>query len=182
MPLLQCLALQFDGRGSTHRGRAFEQPLRRRMGYVEVDDQAAAISWLANRARLSDPSRVGIHGWSYGGYLTLRCMTAASHSRFRAGVAGAPVTDWRLYDTCYTERYMGNPATRDAAADGSADYTSSAVDPAAAVHSHADSGRPWMVIHGDLDENVLFEHSRRLVDAGLGSHVVSVPGERHAIR
>lgn len=72
------------------------------MGSVEVADQAAGIAWLA-RAGITDTARVGIQGWSYGGYMTLMCLAHAPEV-FRAGVAGAPVTDWKFYDTAYTER------------------------------------------------------------------------------
>lgn len=179
------LVAMFDGRGSSNRGRAFDRTLRRAMGTVEVDDQAAGTAWLAARG-LADASNVGIHGWSYGGYLTLRCM-ASSHPCFKVGVAGAPVTTWRLYDTCYTERYMAHPgpasADYDAAAVVLPDKTAApAAGDAAVAALPALSTRPWQVIHGDLDENVLFEHSEQLIKAGYGDRVLSVPGERHAIR
>ncbi|RYG55279.1 hypothetical protein EON66_05665 [archaeon] len=92
----------FDGRGSARRGTAFEQHLFHRFGTVEVADQLAGVQWLV-ACGLTDPERLGVHGWSYGGYMTLRLLSTPG-SPFVAGVAGAPVVDWTLYDTCYTER------------------------------------------------------------------------------
>src|SRR5690606_18832531 len=103
-----CVAV-VDNRGSTDRGLAFEAPLRHRLGDVEVDDQVALARALVDEGT-SDPDRVGIYGWSYGGYLSLLCL-ARRPDVFRAACAGAPVTAWDGYDTHYTERYMGTPAS-----------------------------------------------------------------------
>ena len=101
---------KMDNRGSSRRGLAFEAALNRDMGSVEVRDQVDGVAFVAKRWPEVDASRVGVTGGSYGGYMTLRCLTEAPDV-FKAGVAVAPVTDWDGYDTGYTERYMGTPAS-----------------------------------------------------------------------
>src|SRR5262249_1154264 len=100
---------KMDNRGSARRGHTFEAALDRHMGTIEVHDQADGGAFAAASWPEIDLGRVGITGGSYGGYMTLRCLTEAPDT-FRAGVAIAPVTAWEGYDTCYTERYMGTPA------------------------------------------------------------------------
>lgn len=162
-----------DNRGTYNRGVAFEAPLLRRLGSVEVQDTAAAVWELARRA-LADPRRVGIMGWSYGGYMVLRCMLAEP-DLFRVGVAGAPVVDWALYDSAYTERYLGDPAIEAEA------YRTSGVTQAAAAFR----GR-LLLIHGVLDENVHLRHTARLVAAlnaaGRAHEVLLLLDERHGVR
>lgn len=96
-----------DGRGTGGRGTDFMFPVYRNLGYYETIDQIAGVRYLASQPWV-DADRIGIHGWSYGGYETLMCLSA-DNTPFRAGVAIAPVTDWRLYDTVYAERYMLTP-------------------------------------------------------------------------
>ncbi|PZC72428.1 hypothetical protein B5X24_HaOG211225 [Helicoverpa armigera] len=98
-----------DSRGSKHRGRAWEAAIKGKLGQIELDDQVEVLQWLAKETGCIDMERVAIHGWSYGGYLSLLAL-ATRPAVFRVCVAGAPVTCWRLYDTAYTERYMGSPA------------------------------------------------------------------------
>ena len=86
---------------------AFEGSIKHNMGDIEVRDQVDGVSWLIDRG-LADPDRVGVYGWSYGGYMALLCLSQAPDV-FKMGVAGAPVTHWDGYDTHYTERYMGTP-------------------------------------------------------------------------
>ena len=100
-----------DNRGTGNRGTAFDAVIYRNMGGYEVRDQVTGARWLMQKPFV-DAARIGIHGWSYGGYLTLLCMFKAPDI-FKAGIAVAPVVDWRLYDTHYTERYMGDPADGD---------------------------------------------------------------------
>merc|ERR1711957_613805 len=100
--------LKLDNRGSSRRGLAFEMPIRKRMGEVEVDDQVAGVKWAITR-KIADASRVAVSGWSYGGYMALKCLSDRPDV-FQSAVSGAPVTDWMLYDTAYTERYNGLPA------------------------------------------------------------------------
>src|SRR5437773_1052812 len=101
------VVLKVDNRGSARRGLAFEAPIARRFGQIEVRDQVEGVRWLETLG-FADVSRVGIYGWSYGGYMTLMALAMAP-DLFKAGVAGAPVTVWEGYDTAYTERYMGTP-------------------------------------------------------------------------
>ena len=96
-----------DNRGTGYRGVEFDAPLYRRLGHVEVADQLTGIEYLRSLPYV-DADRIGVFGWSYGGYMALMCMFQAPEV-FAAGVSGAPVTDWTLYDTHYTERFLGTP-------------------------------------------------------------------------
>ena len=96
-----------DNRGTSGRGHNFETPIYHHLGQAELADQLAGVAWLTKQPYV-DPARIGIWGWSYGGYLTCMAMLRGGGA-FKAGFAGAPVTDWRQYDTIYTERYMGTP-------------------------------------------------------------------------
>lgn len=160
-----------DNRGSAARGRAFAEVLAGRLGRVEVEDQLRGVEFLKSLPWV-DPERMGVFGWSYGGYMVLKMMVQAPEA-FRAGVAGAPVTDWRLYDTHYTERYLGRPQ------DNAAGYEASSVLPYAA----ALRGR-LLVMHGMADDNVLFTHSTRLIhrltELDKSFEVMPYPGARHA--
>jgi dipeptidyl-peptidase-4 len=166
------VVFQLDNRGSAFRGKQFESPIHRRLGEVEVADQVQGARWLGARSFV-DPARIGVWGWSYGGYLTLMLMFKAPDV-FRAGVSGAPVTDWRLYDTHYTERYLGHPA------ENAAGYEASSVLP----HAKNLRGR-LLMIHGMADDNVLFLHStklyRQLQELGLPFDVMVYPGEKHGL-
>ena len=143
---------QIDNRGSYHRGKAFEDRIYHAMGTVEVEDQASAARWLQKQPFV-DPKKIAISGWSYGGYMTLKMLESAPKGLYAAGVAGAPVTKWELYDTHYTERYLGNPAI-----DPKSYETSDAL--AGAVKINA----PLLLIHGMSDDNVVFENSSMLAD------------------
>ncbi len=166
------VVFQLDNRGSGFRGTAFQSPLHGRLGDVEVADQVQGARWLAAQSYV-DPSRMGVWGWSYGGYMTLMLMFR-SPELFRAGVAGAPVTDWRLYDTHYTERYLGRPQ------DNPAGYDASSVLPYA-----KDLAGSLLVMHGMADDNVLFLHStkllRKLQDLGKPFEVMVYPGAKHGL-
>jgi len=160
-----------DNRGAANRSVAFKTALDRRFGSVEVDDQLAGVRYLKSLPYV-DPQRIGVTGWSYGGYMTLMLMTAPD-SPFAAGVSGAPVTDFALYDTAYTERYMGTPA------DNPGGYRQADVLPRLAQL------RPGtlLIMHGMADDNVTFDHSTR-VFAALQSRAVPFeamvyPGLRH---
>nr|XP_006824516.1 PREDICTED: dipeptidyl peptidase 9 [Saccoglossus kowalevskii] len=97
-----------DGRGSCNRGLDFEAGLKHSMGTVEIDDQVEGLQWIANNTDFIDLNRVAIHGWSYGGYLSLMGL-AQRPDVFKVAIAGAPVTSWHIYDTGYTEKYMNTP-------------------------------------------------------------------------
>lgn len=166
--------LKVDNRGSANRGLAFEAPIHLSMGGVEIDDQEAAVRALTEQRGNIDLARVGMYGWSYGGYATLMAM-ARYPELFRVGVAGAPVTHWDGYDTAYTERYMSTPEKN---ADG---YHRSSV----MAHVANLSGK-LMLVHGMIDENVHFRHTARLMvalSAAQKSYDLLVfPEERHMPR
>ena len=103
------VVFRLDNRGMANRGKAFEDVIYRQMGIPEVRDLLLGVDWLKSQPFV-DGDRVGIQGWSYGGYMTLMTILQAPEGTFAAAVAGAPVTDWALYDTFYTERYMDRPA------------------------------------------------------------------------
>jgi dipeptidyl-peptidase-4 len=166
------LVFRLDNRGTGSRGTRFDVPIYKRMGSVEVRDQARGVEFLRSLAYV-DAKRIGVFGWSYGGYMALMCAMQTPEL-FAAAVSGAPVTDWRLYDTHYTERYMGNPQ-RDSAAYDAGD-----------VLSHAGGlGTPLLVIHGMADDNVLFQHStrlfRRLQSDGVAFEMMTYPGAKHGL-
>jgi dipeptidyl-peptidase-4 len=167
------LVAVIDNRGSARRGLAFEGSIGGRLGHLEVQDQVAGVRWLVERG-LVDASRVGIYGWSYGGYMALMCLAQAPDV-FKAAVAGAPVTHWDGYDTHYTERYMGMP---DDNVDG---YEHSSV-----MHHVAGIRGQVLLVHGLLDENVHFRHTARLVNAMIAARVpydlLLFPDERHSPR
>jgi len=162
-----------DNRGSNYRGKSFEDPIYKKMGFIEVEDQVAGVEFLRTLPYV-DAKRIGVHGHSYGGYMTLMAMFKAG-DYFQAGVSGAPVTDWRLYDTHYTERYMGNPKTDDDA------YTASSVFPYA-----KDLTGDLLIYHGMADDNVLFTHStmlyKHLQDLAIPFETMDYPGKKHSIR
>jgi dipeptidyl-peptidase-4 len=160
-----------DNRGSGGRGRKFTEALYRRLGGVEVEDQLAGVAWLKSRDFV-DPARIGVYGWSYGGYMTLMLL-GQSPGTFKAGVAGAPVTDYRLYDTHYTERYLGTPA------ENPEGYRlSNVMTYAAAIRDRL------LIIHGMADDNVLFTNTTLLIPALVASgqpfELVPYPGSKHA--
>jgi dipeptidyl-peptidase-4 len=167
------LVFALDNRGSARRGVQFETALNRRMGQVEVNDQVDGVRWLVERG-LTDPARVGIYGWSYGGYMAAMCLARAPET-FRVAVAGAPVTHWDGYDTHYTERYMGTPTNNP---DG---YRESSV----MAHVSGIAGK-LLLVHGMIDENVHFRHTARLINALTRARkpydLLVFPDERHLPR
>jgi dipeptidyl-peptidase 4 len=143
----------FDGRGTPRRGRAWERALLGDLGGPNLDDQVTALRALVSEVPELDVGRVGITGWSFGGYLS--ALAVMKHPEiFKAAVAGAPVVDWRDYDTFYTERYLKDPRTDAAAYDRSSLLTYA-----------ARLERPLLVLHGTADDNVYFFHSLKLSDA-----------------
>ncbi|MBI4956143.1 MAG: alpha/beta fold hydrolase [Myxococcales bacterium] len=168
-----CVVFQLDNRGSTGRGHAFARPVAGRLGVVELADQLRGVDYLTSLPFV-DARRLGIYGHSYGGYLAALAMLRAP-GRFAVGVAGSPVTDWRLYDTGYTERYMG------LLTDNAAGYEATALAP----HAAALAGK-LLIVHALMDENVHFAHTARLVDALVAADkdfdLLVFPGERHGYR
>jgi dipeptidyl-peptidase-4 len=161
-----------DNRGSGMRGTRFETALGGRMAGVEVADQVRGVEFLRGQPYV-DAQRIGIFGWSYGGYMTLMCLMQAPDA-FAAGVAGAPVTDWALYDTHYTERYLSTPQKNVAG------YAASN------VLTYADRlNRPLLLVHGMADDNVLFAHStalmKKLEDLQKPFDLMTYPGGKHSL-
>ena len=158
-----------DGRGTPGRGPEFEQAVRGDLAGPAVADQLAALDAAVALEPRLDPTRVAVRGWSYGG--TLAALLALRHpDRIRAAVVGAPVTDWALYDTHYTERYLGHPE-----ADPEAYRRSSVIDGAGRIVAPGEpppAGWPeLLVIHGLADDNVLAAHSLRLTEALLAAGI-----------
>ncbi len=167
------VVLRLDNRGTDRRGQAFQAALYHHLGSVEVEDQIAGARYLASLPFV-DGERIGIYGWSYGGYMAARCLLLAP-DLFKAAVAGAPVTDWDGYDTYYTERYMGRPQENP---DG---YRDSSLLPLASRLQGA-----LLIIHGMADENVHFRHTARFLNALNAAQrrydLLIFPDERHLPR
>lgn len=161
-----------DNRGTPRRGKTFEDPLYRRMGELEVNDQRVGIEWLVSQPGV-DGERIGTFGWSYGGYLALMLLAKAG-DLVHAGAAVNPVTDWSLYDTHYTERYMDHPERN---VEG---YRAGNV---LEVAGQIDG--ELLLIHGMADDNVLFTHSTALMAAlqarAFPFEFMGYPGGKHAL-
>jgi dipeptidyl-peptidase 4 len=161
-----------DNRGSGWRGEKFESATLDHLGSIEVDDQVAGVRFLKSQPYV-DASRIGVFGWSYGGYMALMCMLRAP-GVFAAAVSGAPVTDWKLYDTHYTERYMGTPQSN------REDYLRSSV-----MHYAKNLSGPLLMMHGMADDNVLFTNSTVLYKTFQDLHkpfdVMVYPGSKHGL-
>lgn len=147
-----------DGRGTPGRGSAWEREIHHRFADVTLADQVDAVEAVAVMFPDDvDAARVGITGWSYGGYLAALAVLARPDV-FHAAVAGAPVTEWRLYDTCYTERYLGHP-----------DEVPEVYDANSLLPLAPRLERPLMLIHGLADDNVVAAHTLRLSSALLAA-------------
>ena len=161
-----------DNRGTPRRGKDFQKPVYQALGVVEVRDQALGVDYLKSLPWI-DPDRIGLFGWSYGGYLTLMGLMQRPDV-WAMGVAVAPVTDWRLYDTHYTERYMARPQENVVGYDAGNVLT----------YAHALT-KPLLIMHGMADDNVLFTNStklfKRLQDAGVAFDMMTYPGGKHGL-
>ena len=144
------IVVSIDNRGTGARGRDFKKVTYLNLGDYETRDQAEAARWLAEQSYI-DPDRIGIWGWSYGGYMT--ALSMMNSDRFAAGVSVAPVTDWRLYDTIYTERFMRTPQENPDGYDNSP------------VHKADDLTGELLLIHGTGDDNVHFQNTVQLANA-----------------
>lgn len=166
------VVLMVDNRGTGGRGRDFLTRLARCPGLLEVDDQIAAARFLQAQPYVH-PERIGIWGWSYGGYMAVMCMLA-EEGVFKAAAAIAPVTDWTLYDTIYTERYMLHP-----------EENPTGYCQASPVNNASSLQGKLLLVHGLNDDNVHFQHTARLAsalqDAGKPFEVMIYPGKRHGI-
>jgi len=167
-----------DGRGSANRGSEFEGGIKHHLGFIEVEDQAEGLLTVAKlTGSLLDTSRVCVTGWSYGGYMSI-LMLAHHPSLYRGACAGGAVSDWTLYDTCYTERYMGLPKENEVA------YKTSGL--LGRLNKLPDEDGRLLIVHGMIDENVHFSHTEKIINglitAGKPHSLQLFPGERHAIR
>lgn len=167
------LVFILDNRGSARRGLAFEGAIKHDTGHFEVEDQVDGVRWLVEQG-LADAGRVGIYGWSYGGYMAAMALARAPET-FRAAVAGAPTSHWDGYDTHYTERYMGTPESNPQG------YEASSL----MAHVSGITGR-LLLVHGLIDENVHFRHTARLINALIRARIpyelMLFPDERHMPR
>ncbi|WP_375402343.1 DPP IV N-terminal domain-containing protein [uncultured Sphingomonas sp.] len=163
---------QIDNRGSYNRGKAFEDQLYRAMGSVEVADQLAAAEYLKTLPFV-DAGKIATYGWSYGGYMSIK-MLQANPGTYAAAVSGAPVTDWGLYDTHYTERYMGSPV-----ADAAAYAKSNALGDVGKISD------PLLVIHGMADDNVFLDNTTafaaRMQAGAVPFEMMLYPGQTHRV-
>jgi len=163
---------QIDNRGSYNRGKAFEDAIYHAMGTVEVADQLAGANYLKSLPFV-DPARIATYGWSYGGYMSIK-MLEKTPGVYAAAVSGAPVTDWQLYDTHYTERYLGDPRT-----DPQSYATSQAITDAARIRD------PLMLIHGMADDNVFLDNATafaaEMQKTDTPFEMMLYPGQTHRV-
>ena len=162
-----------DNRGTGNRNRAFSRSIYQRVADIDVVDQLAGVNHLSQIDGV-DKDRIGVWGWSYGGTMASLLITAPE-SPFAAALAGAPVTDWRLYDTHYTERYLGTPQEHPEVYEKT-DITSRAKN----------LNKPFLLVHGTADDNVLFENSLRFIEAlqdeSAPFELMIYPGHAHGLR
>lgn len=163
---------QIDNRGSANRGKAFEDAIYHAMGSVEVEDQVAGANYLKTLDYV-DPNKITTYGWSYGGYMTLKMLQAAP-GVFAAGVAGAPVSKWELYDTFYTERYMGDPTKVPEA------YAASDT-----IGNAAKIADPLLILHGMSDDNVVLDNTTAMASTlqkqKVPFEMMLYPGQTHRV-
>jgi dipeptidyl-peptidase-4 len=166
------IVFALDNRGSTGRGHAFETPVHFRLGAQELSDQRDGVAYLKTLPYV-EASRIGIWGWSYGGHMTLHAMFEAGDD-FKVGFAGGPVTDWRYYDSIYTERYMGLPQKN-----------KMSYEESSPVKNAGHLKGKLLIAHGTGDDNVHFANTlavmNDLIDAGKYVEVLAFPGRGHGV-
>ena len=166
------IVFSIDNRGTPRRGNAFEDQIYKAQGTVEVADQKVGLDWLKSQPFV-DPQKIAVYGWSYGGYMALRLLEDLP-GQYAVGIAGAPVTRWELYDTHYTERYLGNPKT-----DPKSYQTSDALPFATQIRD------PLLMLHGMADDNVTFDNTTafisKLQDSAIPFEMMAYPGKTHAV-
>ena len=166
------IIFSLDNRGSAGRGHLFEEPIHFRLGAQELSDQLDGVAYLKTLPYV-EASRIGIWGWSYGGHMTLHAMFEASGD-FKAGFAGGPVTDWRYYDSIYTERYLGLPQKNKVSYEESSP-----------VKNAAHLKGKLLIAHGTGDDNVHFANTlaviNDLIEAGKYVEVLAFPGRGHGV-
>jgi dipeptidyl-peptidase-4 len=162
-----------DGRGSASRGKNFEQAIHRQLGTVEMEDQMAGVEWLRSQPYV-DETKMAIHGWSFGGFMTTSMMLRQP-GVFKCGVAGGPVLDWTLYEVMYTERYMDTPAENPEGYKNNnmSEYVKNL------------SG-PLLMIHGTDDNVVVMQHNMRFLSTCITNLIpidfFAYPGHEHNVR
>ncbi|KRX54945.1 Dipeptidyl peptidase 8 [Trichinella sp. T9] len=171
------VVLVVDGRGSAYRGKQLEIAIGGRMGCVEIEDQVHALRYVASQKKCIDMKRVVVMGWSYGGYLAINAL--AKHPNiFKIAISGAPVVDWHLYDSAYTERYMGMPEEHVDNYDKASLLNSISLLP--------DEPNRLLLMHGLKDQNVHFKHTalliEKMISAGKPYQLKIFPNERHGLR
>ena len=166
------IIFSLDNRGSAGRGHLFEEPIHFRLGAQEISDQRDGARYLKSLSYV-DAKRIGIWGWSYGGHMTLHAMFEDPED-FKAGFAGGPVTDWRYYDTIYTERYLGLPQKND-----------ESYEESSPVKNAAHLKGKLLIAHGTGDDNVHYANTLALIDdlikAGKYVEVMAFPGRGHGV-
>lgn len=161
-----------DNRGSAHRGRDFEQAVHRNMGTIEVEDQADGVDYLKSLPYV-DAERIGVNGWSYGGFMTISLMLKQADD-FKVGVCGGPVTDWQYYEIMYGERYMDTPEQNPEGYEE------------ASLLNHADKLKgDLLIIHGTFDPVVVWQHSlsliKKFISEGKQVDYFVYPGHGHGV-
>jgi dipeptidyl-peptidase-4 len=166
------IVFTLDNRGSANRGRDFEQTIHRRLGTIEAEDQMIGVNYLLNLPFI-DPNRVGVHGWSYGGFMTINLMLRYPDV-FAAGVCGGPVTDWKYYEVMYGERYMDTPE------ENPGGYLESSL-----IEKAGNLKGDLLIIHGTADPVVVWQHSLALlksfVSEGILADYFVYPGHEHGV-
>ena len=166
------IIFSLDNRGSAGRGHLFEEPIHYRFGAQELSDQRDGVAWLQNQPYV-DRARIGIWGWSYGGHMTLHAMFDMPGT-FKAGFAGGPVTNWRYYDTIYTERYIGLLPQ----------YEHSYLESSPLENAGKLTGK-LLIAHGTGDDNVHYSNTlalvNELIEAGKYAEVLAFPGRGHGV-
>lgn len=166
------IIVSVDGRGTGGRGEIFKKLIYKQLGKLELEDQIAAVKWLQLQSFV-DPHRIGIWGWSFGGYLTSLCMTK-SNGLFKMGIAVAPVTNWKFYDTIYTERFLQTPQENSKGYDENSPIN----------FAHNLEGN-FLIIHGTADDNVHFQNSAEMINAlieeGKEFDMAIYPDKNHGI-
>lgn len=173
---LDAIVVVVDGRGTGFKGTKFRSLVRDRLGDYEARDQISAAAQYAAKSYV-DAQKISLFGWSYGGYLTLKTLEKDAGEHFKYGLSVAPVTDWRFYDSVYTERYMHTPQ------ENPKGYESSRVANVTAI-SHANR---FLLMHGTGDDNVHFQNSLKFLDLldlhGIENYDVHIfPDSDHSIR
>ena len=166
------IVFAMDGRGSANRGRLFEEVTHRRLGVLETQDQIKGVEYLKSLPFV-DSERIGVHGWSYGGYMTLNLMLRHPDI-FRVGVAGGPVVDWSMYEVMYGERYMDMPS------ENPEGYTQTNM-----INYVSNLKGKLLIIHGMQDDVVVMQHSikflRECVKQGKQVDFFPYPVHKHNV-